>query len=128
MDAIASDVEEPKGGLWALTVGPAIWAVHFLASYMAAAVWCGRAGADAGFGLAIAVFAGGTVLALAAAGWVGWRGWVRYNYGEAVPSHHKDTPEDRRRFLGLATLLLAMLGGVSIAYTAMAVLMMRGCS
>jgi hypothetical protein len=45
-----------------------------------------------------------------------------------VPSHHKDTPEDRHRFLGLATLLLAVLSAVSILYTAVAVARLRGCS
>ena len=128
MDVIPSDVEEPNQSLWALTVGPTIWAGHFLASYIGAAVWCGSAGARARFGAAMVVFAAGTVLALAAVALVGWRGWVRYNHGEAVPSHHKDTPGDRHRFLGLATLLLAVLSALSIAYTAMAVAMLRGCS
>lgn len=128
MDVIPSDVEEPRQSLWALTVGPAIWAAHFLASYIAAAVWCGRAGAHAPFGPAMVAFAVATALALAAVTFVAWRGWARYNHGEAVPSHHKDTPGDRHRFLGLATLLLALLSAVSIAYTAMAVAMLRGCS
>jgi hypothetical protein len=128
MDVIPSDVDEPRQNLWALTAGPAVWTAHFLVSYAAAAVWCGRAGPDTGFGMAMAAFAVVTVLALAVVMWVGRRGWVRYNYGEAVPSHHKDTPEDRHRFLGLATLLLAALSGVAIVYTAMAVAMLRGCS
>jgi hypothetical protein len=68
------------------------------------------------------------VLALAAMAWVGWGGWMRYNHGEAVPSHHKDTPEDRHRFLGLATFLLAVLSGISILYGALAVAMLRSCS
>ena len=44
MDVIPTDVDEPRQSLWALTVGPAIWAGHFLASYIAAAVWCGNVG------------------------------------------------------------------------------------
>jgi hypothetical protein len=134
MDVIPTDVDEPRQSLWALTMGPAIWAVHFLASYAAAAVWCGNAGAHARFGAANLVFAAATALALAAVAWVAWDGWRRYNHGAAVPSHHpvpshhKDTPEDRHRFLGLATLLLAVLSAVSILYTAMAVVMLRGCS
>jgi hypothetical protein len=111
-----------------LTVGPAIWAGHFLGSYVAAAVWCGNVGAHARFGSVTVVFAAATALALAAVAWVAWGGWTRYNHGEAVPSHHKDTPEDRHRFLGLATLLLAGLSAVSILYTVVAVAMLRGCS
>ena len=128
MDVIPTDVDEPRQSLWSLTMGPAIWAGHFLASYAAAAVWCGNAGAHARFGSVMVVFAVVTLLALAAVTWVAWGGWTRYNHGEAVPSHHKDTPEDRHRFLGLATLLLAVLSAVSILYTAAAVAMLRGCS
>jgi hypothetical protein len=128
MDVIPTDVDEPSQSLWVLTVGPAIWAGHFLASYIAAAVWCGNVGAHARFGSVSVVFALATALALAAVAWVAWGGWTRYNYGEAVPSHHKDTPDDRHRFLGLATFLLAVLSAVSILYTAVAVAMLRGCS
>jgi hypothetical protein len=128
MDVISTDVDEPRQSLWALTAGPAIWAGHFLASYVAGAVWCGNVGAHARFGSVTVVFAAASVLALAAVAWVAWGGWKRYNHGEAVPSHHKDTPEDRRRFLGLATLLLAGLSAVSILYTVLAVAMLRGCS
>lgn len=128
MDVIPTDADEPRQGLWTLTAAPAIWGGHFLASYIAAAIWCGAAGAHARFGAAAVGFAAATVLALALVAWVGWDGWQRYNHGEAVPSHHKDTPEDRHRFLGLATLLLAVLSAVSIFYTAVAVAMLRGCS
>ena len=128
MDVPPTDADEPRHGLWALTVGPAIWAGHFLATYMAAAVWCGNAGAHSPFGPLTAVFAAATAVALMAVMWVARGGWTRYNHGEAVPSHHKDTPEDRHRFMGLATLLLAVLSAVSIIYTAVAVAMLRGCS
>lgn len=128
MDSIPSDVDEPRQSLWALTVGPGIWAAHFLSSYIAAAVWCGNVGAHARFGSVTLIFAVVTVLALAAVAWVAWGGWTRYNHGDAVPSHHKDTPGDRHRFLGLATLLLAVLSALSILYTAMAVAMLQGCS
>lgn len=128
MDAVPTDVDEPRQSLWALTAGPAIWAGHFLTTYVVSAVWCGNAGTDAPFGTVLATFAVVTVLALAAVAWVGRNGWVRYNHGEAVPTHHKDTPDDRHRFLGLATLLLAILSGVSIVYSALAVAILRGCS
>jgi hypothetical protein len=128
MDVIPTDVDEPRQSLWALTVAPAIWAGHFLATYVTAAVWCGNAGADARFGAVTIMFAAATALALAAVTWVAWGGWTRYNHGETIPSHHKDTPEDRHRFLGLATLLLAGLSAVSILYTVVAVAMLRGCS
>jgi hypothetical protein len=127
-DSIRPAVDERRQSLWALTAGPAIWAGHFLASYVAAAVWCGNVGTHARFGSMNVMFVAATGVALAGVAWVAWGGWTRYNHGEAVPSHHKDTPEDRHRFLGLATLLLALLSAVSIVYTAVAVAMLRGCS
>ena len=128
MDVIPTDVDEPRQSLWALTGGPAIWVGHFLSTYIAAAVWCGNVGPHARFGTLNVMFAAITVLALAAVAWVTWGGWTRYSHGEAVPSHHKDTPEDRHRFLGLATLLLGFLSAVSILYTGVAVALLRGCS
>lgn len=128
MAAIPSDVDEPRQNLWALTTGPAIWTGHFLTTYIAAAVWCGNTGAHARFGMVLVAYGAATVAALIAVAWVGRGGWRRYHLGQAVPSHHKDTPEDRHRFLGLATLLLAALSGVSILYSALATVMLRGCS
>jgi hypothetical protein len=122
-----ADVDEPRQSLWALTVAPAIWMAHLLVSYSTMAVWCGGA-RHAPLGMLAGGFALLTAVALAGVAVTAWGGWRRYQHGEVVPSHHRDTPEDRHRFLGLATLLLAVLSAVAIAYAALAVAMLGRCS
>lgn len=119
---------EKNESLWILTIAPAIWAVHFLLSYVTAAVWCAKlAGRDGSLWearLAIAVF---TVLALLGIGINGWIGYRRHSFGEATTPHDMDMPEDRHRFLGFATLLLAALSAVATLYVALAAVFIGTC-
>ena len=124
----ANDISEQRQSLWALTAGPAIWTAHFLLSYATAAIWCGMfIGRDGSLGnirLAIAAY---TVVALIAIGIVARFGYRRHRLAnEAVP-HDEDTPEDRHRFLGFATLLLSGLSAVATVYGALAVVFIRSC-
>jgi hypothetical protein len=114
--------------LWALTASPALWAVHFLASYGTAAVWCAKV-ASTGGSLAAARLAIGvyTVVALAGIALVGWRGVRRHRYGRAALPHDDDTPEDRRRFLGYATALLSALSAIATIYSALAAVFIGSC-
>ena len=57
-------VHEARSGVWVLAAAPAVWALHFLASYVLAAVWCARAGRDAALGAAAVAVVLVTVLAL----------------------------------------------------------------
>lgn len=108
-----------------LAVPPTIWAVHFLASYITAAVWCAKAAAPLGpVRAAIAVF---TVAALAGIGFAGWKGARRHRYGRGRGPHDVDTPEDRHRFLGFATLLLAGLGAIATIFVALTALFFETC-
>lgn len=120
--------EEKKESLWLLTFAPAIWAVHFLLSYWTASVWCakisGRDNPIPGALLAIVVY---TVIALAGILFVGWLGYRRHSLGNADLPHDDDTPEDRTRFLGFATLLLAGLSGVATAFSAFVLFFFRSC-
>ena len=95
-----------RGGLWRLTAGPLVWAIHFLASYVTAAVWCAR-----------------TMPAAS----LGWRGWQRHRAGRQPPPHDEATAGDRHRFLGLATALLCGLSFVAVAYTALGAVMIGTC-
>jgi len=119
---------EHKERLWIIAVSPAVWAVHFLASYVTAAVWCakvaGRDGLLADARVAIAVY---TVLALAGIGVAGWRGYRRHSFGGATPPHDYDTPEDRHRFLGFAALLLSGLSAVAVVYVALTAVFFETC-
>ncbi len=74
--------------------------------------------------VAIAIY---TVLALAGIGLTGWLGYRRHAFGEESPPHDDDTPEDRHRFIGFATLLLSGLSAVATIYVALAAVFMETC-
>ncbi len=102
------------GGLWALVAAPAIWAVHFLASYVTAAIWCAKlAGPGSSFAPLRTTILVYTALALAGIAVVGWRGWrrLRPHDGAAAGSH---------RFLGAMAAMLAGLSAVAVLFVWMA--------
>lgn len=119
---------EKDESLWLLTISPTVWAAHFLLCYVTAAIWCAKAvGRDGSLGAvrwAIAVF---TVLALAGIAATGWRGYLRHRHGTAAAPHDFDTPADRHRFLGFATLLLSGLSAVAVVYVALAAVFIGSC-
>lgn len=118
-----------RGTLWLLTFGPAIWAVHFVLSYMAASVWCakvaGRTGPLGDVRIVIGVL---TLLALVGIALTGWRGWRMHTFGHATAPHDFDTPGDRHRFLGFSTLLLSGLSFVATVFVALCVVFIRSCA
>lgn len=119
---------ERDESLWSLIVSPIIWAIHFLATYLTAAIWCAKfANSNRPFDevrVAIGVF---TVIALAGIFVNGWGGYRHHKFGgESVP-HDDDTPEDRHRFLGFATLLLAGLSAVATLFVAAVAVFVRSC-
>ena len=121
-------LHEKNESLWILTASPAIWALHFLACYITAAIWCakvaGGAGPLGGARVAIVVY---TVLALVGIGATAWRGFRRHSFGSATTPHDFDTPEDRHRFLGFATLLLSALSAVGTIYAALTIVFIGNC-
>lgn len=128
MEQTSARVAERRESLWMLTVSPTIWAVHFGLCYITAAVWCARA-ADvlAPLGTlrtAIVVY---TVLALVGIAFTGWMGYRAHRLGGADAPHDDDTPEDRHRFMGYATLLLSGLSGVAVIYAALVALFVETC-
>lgn len=120
---------EERETLWLLTFGPGIWAVHFVLSYVAVAVWCakiaGRTGALGDVRIAIGVL---TLVALAGISLTGWRGWRLHTFGNATAPHDFDTPGDRHRFLGFSTLLLSGLSFVATVFVALCVVFIRSCA
>lgn len=121
-------LRERNESLWRLVVSPTIWATHFMLSYVTAAIWCARYttrdGSLAPVRTAIIVY---TVLALAGIAWNGWNGWRRHRFGDAAVPHDDDTPEDRHRFMGFATMLLASLSAVATIYASLVVVFVRTC-
>ena len=128
MTRLTEELAEENQSLWLLTASPTIWAAHFLLCYITAAIWCAKvAGPDGSLGgvrVAIAVY---TVLALSGIGVIGWSAFRRHSYGAATPPHDFDTPEDRHRFLGFATLLLSGLSAVATLYAALAAVFIGSC-
>lgn len=120
-----TDVEENRQSLWLLVWPPAIWAVHFLGSYALAAVWCRGNGAG-GEWLGILIAAPAAV-ALGLVGFTGWIGWKKHNLAGGELPHDGDSAEDRTRFLGYATVLLATLSAIAIVYVGVAAWMFGAC-
>jgi hypothetical protein len=104
-------------------MGPTIWAAHFFVTYILVSVWCAptlgnvsptaEGGSLAGAHTIILVL---TAAALLGIGLVGLSGYRRQAYGGETAPHDDDSPEDRHRFLGLATMLLAGLSAVATTY------------
>lgn len=119
---------EKNESLWTLIIAPTVWAGHFLLSYVTAAVWCAKmAGRDGSLWEARMAIAAFTVLALIGIGINGWSGYRRHSFGRATTPHDADLPEDRHRFLGFATLLLAGLSAVATLYVALAAVFIGTC-
>lgn len=120
--------EERRESLWWLVVAPTAWAAHFLASYATFAVWCakvaGREGALGGARWAVAAY---TVLALGVIAFMARHGLRRHTFGTATVPHDFDSPGDRHRFLGLATVLLSGLSAVGVIYAALVLLFFETC-
>lgn len=119
---------EERESLWWLIISPTTWALHFLVSYATAAVWCakvaGRTGSLEGARWAIAIY---TVLALGIVVFMFRHGFRRHTFGTATVPHDFDTPGDRHRFLGLATVLLSGLSAVGIVYEALVLFFFETC-
>jgi hypothetical protein len=117
-----------RGSLWLLTIAPTIWGAHLLLSYITGAVWCAKSadplGTLGGVRTAIVWY---TSVALAGIIVVGIEGFRRHRFGTETTTHDLDSPEDRHRFLGFATLLLAGLSAVAVLYAAIAVVFFETC-
>lgn len=118
---------EHQESLWVLAISPLVWAAHFMACYLTAAIWCAKQGRGAELGsvrLTIAAYTAVAMVAIAATAWMGWR---RHRFGSAATPHDLDTPADRQRFLGFATLLLSALSGVATLYVALTAVFFETC-
>jgi hypothetical protein len=110
--------------LWTLFTGPVIWAVHFLACYVGAAVACARAVDFEHVRLGIASATAVALTAILLSSYLAWRQW---GFGTGDPPHGKATRDDRLLFQGFATLLLCALSFVAVAYQALPALFLADC-
>jgi hypothetical protein len=119
---------EEQESLWWLTASPLVWSAHLLLSYGTAAVWCAKVAPGGGsLGAARWAIVAYTVVALALIAAVGSHGLRRHRYGDASLPHDFDSPADRHRFLGFATLLLSGLSAVAVAYQVLPALFIGTC-
>jgi hypothetical protein len=123
-----TETSEKNQSLWLLAASPVIWATHLLLCYVTASIWCAKVVGDGGslrsVRLAIVVY---TAVALVGIGITGWIGYRRHRYGNADLPHDDDTPEDRHRFLGFATLLLSALSAVAVIYAVFVAIFIERC-
>lgn len=114
--------------LWTLITPPTVWALHFLLSYVLAAVYCAKV-ADPLTDLSPVqlAIAAATVVAVAAIGTAGWQALGHWGLGVSGPPHDDDTPQERDRFLGFATLLLCGVSLVGVLFVALPALLIGDC-
>lgn len=114
--------------LWTLFTAPVVWALHFLACYVAAAVFCEKPALFGGdfenlrIGIAALTVLSLGMIVLAAV--LAWRQW---GFGTGDPPHDEATRHDRLKFQGYATLLLSGLSFVAVIFTALPALFITGC-
>ena len=114
--------------LWTLFTAPVVWALHFLACYVGAAVFCAKqemldldfSAVRVGIGLV-------TLLALALITLSGWLAWRQWGFGADDPPHDDPSDHSRRLFQGFATLLLSGLSFVAVIYVALPALFLTEC-
>ncbi|MBW3097062.1 hypothetical protein [Pseudohoeflea coraliihabitans] len=118
---------EEASSLWLITLGPALWAVHFTVVYAATAVVCAKLGTAYLPYLRLGI-AALTLIAVGAIAVIAWRSWRQWNYmTNQEYSHGQPTGEHRHEFLGHAAFLLAVLAAIATLYTALPAVFIAGC-
>jgi hypothetical protein len=121
-------------GFRLLLTSPLVWALHFFACYLTAAIWCARASAGAGVGgfetgmevvrAALAVYTLGALVALAL---VARRGLREHRQVQGDTPQEPDDRTERRRFIGFAAVLVSGLSAVAVTYVGLAAAFFGSC-
>lgn len=114
--------------LWTLFTAPVVWALHFLACYIGAAIFCEKPGLLGNdfdnLRIAIGIV---TVLSLGMIALSTVLAWRQWGFGSGAPPHNDPTRRDRLLFQGYATLLLSGLSFIAVVFTALPVLFITEC-
>ena len=114
--------------LWTLFSGPLVWALHFLACYILAAIYCEKPEIFGGdfdtLRTLIVIF---TAFALAMIVLSAILAWRQCGFGLGDPPHDEPTRGDRLRFQGYATFLLSGLSFLAVIFTALPLVFIAGC-
>lgn len=113
--------------LWTLVAAPAVWAIHFVAIYVAAAYACAPNDdvfrSIGGVRLFIAAL---TVVSLVLIAFTFLRAWHDWRWDRDIEPEEA-TREDRERFLEFSTMLLAALSFVGVLLDAAPALFIADC-
>ncbi|MCA9134043.1 MAG: hypothetical protein KDA45_12840 [Planctomycetales bacterium] len=114
--------------LWWIVLSPMVWAVHFLACYLSAAIWCAKLAdtADSVRPLQWAV-AWVTAIALGVIVWAGAVSYRQFRRGNPPVPYDFDDPADRTHFQGYTAFLLALLSCVATLFTALVFVLVGSC-
>ena len=114
--------------LWMPVAAPVIWVLHFMACYIAAAMWCGRFAGLTPVPVQQLFVLTTTAIATAAIAALFWRALRRHQGESPGESHDADTPEDRAHFVALTTMLLAGLSALGTLFVAFGMWLVPSCS
>ncbi|MBW3549297.1 MAG: hypothetical protein KY442_00340 [Proteobacteria bacterium] len=112
----------------------AVWALHLVVVYGLVGLGCAQdwhLRRIAGLELLTWTLLLATAAALGAIAWLGWwswEGWRRVSGRSPCAGEAAETLQRRQRFLGLATLLSALLGFIAVVFTATPIFMLPSCT
>jgi hypothetical protein len=111
-----------------LAASPLVWAAHFMLCYVTAAVWCAKQESPLVSLMTVRTAIGiYSVAALGAIAIIWWVGYRAHSLGAASAPHDDDSPEDRHRFIGFATVLLSGLSALGVVYAALVAVFIESC-
>lgn len=132
MQSIAPKPNESKprsirDRLWWIVAAPSIWAIHFLACYVTAAIWCEKYASDGRMSTLWIVIGGYTSIAVPAIIAVGIVSFRNFRRGDPPFPYDFDDPTDRTHFLGFTAFLLSGLSLIATAFTVLVFVLVRSC-
>ncbi|MDM4018276.1 transmembrane prediction [Roseiconus lacunae] len=114
--------------LWWLTIAPTVWAIHFLACYLAAAIYCAKASSPEEsmpmLRIAVAILTGLAIVMITFVAFISFR---QHRMGDAPLPHDFDSQDDQQRFLGFAAFLLSLLSIIATLFTASVFVFLGAC-
>ena len=121
----AHEFAEERASLFRITLGPLIWALHFVACYGLIAVTCAKGWDYGTVRLGLILF---SVAALGGIGWVSLAAWRQWNVAETGDFVNRGgRAEDRHHFLGHAAFLLTIISAIGVVFVSLPLILIGGC-
>lgn len=118
-----------RDSLIGMVASPLVWAAHFLVCYTVVALACAfgfGTEADGEWGTVrtvLVIVSAGAVLIITGLTFLAFRRWRQS--GGSEPPH--DNRQERHQFMSVAGLLLSVLSGIGVVYTAIPLLVLPIC-